>query len=163
LFSSILDRNIGFMDTKPSYLIILLLIVVFSCKDEPGTKSTEAEVRTEILTSGNGTWNLPSAGGVILGEGANTIDIGELFQNFSITFTATGYTTTGTTPVWARSGTWSFVDESGNKFIRNDNIEVTIIEIAATSVKFTLQWNETTYEDGRSKSLAGLHTFTFTK
>lgn len=150
--------------SKYLLLFILLLTVVFGCKkDEPGVTPTEAELRTEILTAGNGTWNIPSSGGVVLGEGANTIEISELFENFSITFTPTGYTTTGTTPVWARSGTWSFVDDSGTKFRRNDNLEITIIVISANTVKLSLQWNETTYEDGRSKSLAGLHTFTFNK
>ncbi|WP_127123412.1 hypothetical protein [Chryseotalea sanaruensis] len=149
---------------KHLLLFVLLLILAFACKDDPSvTPPTEAELRTEILTAGNGTWNIPASDGVLLGEGVNTIDIGELFQNFSITFTTTGYTTTGTTPVWARSGTWSFVDNSGTKFRRNDNIEVTIVDISANTVKLTLQWNETTYEDGRNKSLAGLHTFTFNK
>lgn len=154
------------MKTPSKYLLLFipLFTVVFGCKkDEPDVKPTEAELTTEILTAGNGTWNIPASGGVILGEGATTIDIGELFENFSLTFTTTGYTTTGTTPVWARSGTWAFIDDSGTKFRRNDNLEVTIIEISANTVKLSLQWNETTYEDGRSKSLAGLHTFTFNK
>jgi hypothetical protein len=153
------------MKTSSKYLSLFAFLIVFTlgCKDDPGPKPTEAELRTEILTAGNGTWNLPATGGVILGEGATTIDIGELFQNFSITFTSTGYTTTGTTPVWERAGTWAFVDDSGTKFRRNDNLEVNIISISANAIKFTLQWDETTYEEGRSKSLAGLHTFTFNK
>jgi hypothetical protein len=149
---------------NPLLLIITLFVFVFACKDEPGeTPLTEAEKRAEILISGNGTWAISTSNGVLLGEGANTIDVSELFQNFSITFTASGYTTTGTTPVWARSGTWTFTDDSGTKFRRNDNLEVTILEISATTVKLSLQWNETTYEDGRTKSLAGLHTFTLNK
>ncbi len=149
---------------NPLLLFITLLAVALACKDEPGgTPLTEAEKRAEILIAGNGTWTISTSGGVLLGEGANTIDVGELFQNFSITFTASGYTTTGTTPVWARSGTWAFTDNSGTKFRRNDNLEVNVLEISATTVKLSLQWNETTYEDGRNKSLAGLHTFTLNK
>lgn len=145
-------------------LIITLLVFVLACNDEPGAAPpTEAEKRAEILIAGNGTWTISTSGGVLLGEGANTIDVGELFQNFSITFTASGYTTTGTTPVWARSGTWAFTDDSGTKFRRNDNLEVNVLEISATTIKLSLQWNETTYEGGRSKSLAGLHTFTLNK
>lgn len=149
---------------KSLLLFTSLLVFILACKDEPGVAPlTEAEKRTEILIAGNGTWAISTSGGVLVGEGANTIDAAELFQDFSITFTASGYTTTGTTPVWARSGTWTFVDDTGTKFRRNDNLEVTIIDISATALKFSLQWNETTYEDGRSKSLAGLHTFTLSK
>lgn len=150
---------------KP-FLMFALFVLITACggDDGPGTPPpTEAELRTEILTAGTGKWNIPAAGAVTIGEGANTIDATNLFENFSITFTQTGYTTTGDTPVWARSGTWSFTNDAGTVFKREDNVEVTIIEISKTAMKLSLQWNQTTYEDGRSNSLAGKHVFTFLK
>ena len=149
------------------FLLVLIVAVAFSCKkskgEDPEPEPTEAELRLEILTDGNGTWTPPASGAVMLGEGSSALDITELFEDFTITFSETGYTTTGTTPVWARSGTWEFVDDDGEVFRRNDGLEVTITEITEGSLKFTLEWDQTTYEEGRSKSLAGKHTFTLGK
>jgi hypothetical protein len=150
-----------------NYLLIMaLLAVVFACKNDDGpdpVPPTEAEKRLEILIAGNGTWNLPTTGGVTLADGSGSLDITELFENFTVKFTEAGYTTTGTTPVWARSGTWEFKDDSGDVFVREDGLEVTVIEITETSLKFSLEWDQTTYEEGRPRSLAGTHTFTLGK
>lgn len=145
-------------------LLLLSILIIPGCKKDPvEPPPTEAEKRLDILVAGNGTWTPPGSGAVMLGEGANAIDITELFVNFTITFTETGYTTTGTTPVWARSGTWEFTSDDGTSFEREDGLEVTIIEITETSLKLSLEWDETIYEEGRQAAYAGKHTFTFGK
>lgn len=148
-----------------SFLLFGCLALFTHCggDDGPGTPPpTEAELRVTILTAGTGKWTPPATGAVILGGGATAQDITSLFENFTITFTPTGYTTTGTTPVWARSGTWSFTDDTGTKFRREDGLEVTLVDISATALKFTLEWDQTT-TSGRQQSLKGLHTFTLNK
>lgn len=151
------------MKYSKSLLIVAFTVLVFSCKQDDGPAPTEAEKRLGLLIAGNGTWDLPATGGVLLADGSSSLDITELFQDFTVKFTEGGYTTTGTTPVWARSGTWEFKDDSGEVFVRNDGLEVTIIEITDTSLKFSLEWDQTTYEEGRPRSLPGTHTFTLGK
>jgi hypothetical protein len=160
------------MKTIRFTLALLSIVVLLSnCgkKNDPGpvppTPKTEAELRAAILTGGTGTWTPSSSNPITV----NGLEVSELFQGFTISFTGTGtggtYTTTGTTPVWARSGTWTFVGDDGLKFTREDNLEVSISDITATSLKLSLEWDETTYEEptGRSNSIAGTTVFTLSK
>src|SRR6478736_1820847 len=117
------------------FLFALVLIVSISCKkDDPGVdpvvpvtpepEQTAAQKATTLLTANGGKWNPAALSNWVTVEGVNVTD---LFKDFSITFTATGYTTSGTTPVWSRSDTWSFKDNTGTVFIRkSDGKEVTI-------------------------------------
>lgn len=133
------------------------LLTFSACKsgEDPQPEPTQAEIVTGILTKSK--WPLTS----VTVEGENAID---LFKDFSITFSATGYTTSGTTPVWARTGTWTFVDATtANKFKREDNVEVTIESISESQLKLTLTWDKTTYAGGRSNSLKGKHEFVLSK
>lgn len=138
----------------------LALLQLSACgKDDPPPappEPTEAERVTSLLTSGTGRWPLTS----VTVEGENAA---EIFKDFSITFTNTGYTTTGTTPVWKRSGTWTFTDASATKFRRDDNVEVTIESINETSLKLVLFWEQELTEPGRTNALRGRHEFTLTK
>ncbi len=140
--------------------ILLLLTTLTACKDDPepppAPEPTEAEKVTNILTGGTGRWPLTSV--VVEGENA-----AELFKDFSITFTSTAFTTTGTTPVWPRNGTWSFTDATATKFKRNDNVEVTIESISDTQLKLTLFWEQERVEPGRTTALRGRHEFVLSK
>jgi hypothetical protein len=152
---------------KKSFLgifAVMLLCLVSSCKkdnEDPAPEPTEAEKITTLLTAKGGKWNpSPSLTNWVMVEGVN---VSELFKDFSISFTSTGYTTTGTTPVWARSGTWHFKDTSSKIFIRDsDNKEVTIESISETTLRITLTWDQTTY-GGRQQSISGKHEFNLTK
>ncbi len=140
-------------------LASISFVQLSSCgKDDPPPppEPTEAERVTSLLTSGTGRWPLTS----VTVEGENAA---EIFEDFSITFTNTGYTTTGTTPVWKRSGTWSFTDATATKFKRDDNVEVTIESINETSLKLVLFWEQEIAEPGRTTALRGRHEFTLNK
>jgi hypothetical protein len=137
----------------------LLLTVSVSCKkDDP--QLTEPERVTALLTSNGGKWNPSALSNWVMVEGIN---VTELFKDFTISFTATGYTTTGTTPVWPRSGTWHFKDETAKILIRDsDNKEVSIENIDETTLRITLTWDQNTY-GGRTSSISGKHEFNLTK
>ena len=141
-----------------SFFVYLTLVVsLVSCgKDDPAVEPepTEQERITTLLTTAS--WPLTSV--VVEGENA-----AELFKDFSLTFTATGYTTTGTTPVWARSGTWTFTDATAKKIKRDDNVEVTIESVDEKTLKLSLVWDRQITEGGRSKALRGKHEFTLTR
>jgi len=148
-------------------LIVFLFLTLNGCGgDPPGpTPPTDLEKYKTLLTGGK--WSPSSATNWVI---VNGVDVSELFKDFTITFTPTGYTTTGTTPVWPRTDTWKFKTEASvktgiaNIVIRNsDGSEVTIESLDEKAMKVTLLWNKETTEGGRATSIIGKHEFTFSK
>lgn len=150
------------LNTAFVIFITLCISALSGCKkDDPKPQLTEAQKVTQVLTSNGGTWT-PAASGAITVDGIDVTQ--DLFANFSITFTANTFTTTGTTPVWLREDTWQFKDAAANVIIRGqDGKEITITEISDTQIKLSLTWDQTTYEGGRAKSLAGTYEFVLDK
>jgi hypothetical protein len=148
-------------------LAVFLSLTLNGCGGTPlePTPPTELEKYTTLLTGGK--WSPSSATNWVV---VNGVDVSELFKDFTITFTPTGYTTTGTTPVWPRTDTWKFKTEASvkqgvaNIVIRNsDGSEVTIESLDDKTMKLSLLWNKETTEGGRSTSIIGKHEFTFSK
>lgn len=143
-------------------LVLAIVVMVPGCKkDDPAPVITEVQKVTQMLTSNGGTWSASAANAITV----DGIDVTQdLFPNFSITFSENTFTTTGTSPVWLREDTWNFKDATAQVIIRGqDSKELTITEISNTQLKFTMTWDQTTYEGGRKKSLAGDYIFTLTK
>lgn len=142
-------------------VLIMIITLLAGCKKHD-PKPSKSEQVTQLLTANGGQWNLPESNGVVV----DGIDVTkDLFANFSITFTSTSFSTTGTSPVWLREDTWRFKDDNATVIIRGqDNKEITISEISANQLTLTLKWDQTTYADGgRQRSLAGTYTFTLNK
>lgn len=153
----------------PSYhrktLIYFLLLVALGCKskkeDPVPPELSEQEKVTALLTGGTGLWTPPVNNSITL-AGVDVTE--ELFSGFSIRFTATQLFTTGTTPVWLRTDTWQFKPGSSTVIIRGqDGKEVTIEEINEAQLKLILDWDQTTFEGGRTNSLPGRYEFIFNK
>ncbi|HEY3430375.1 MAG TPA: hypothetical protein VGK39_06840 [Cyclobacteriaceae bacterium] len=139
-------------------MFISLTMLVSCSESEP---SAEEKV-TAVLIKGDGTWEPAVAGNAIVLDG---IDVEEdLFPGFTIRFTKDKIFTTGTSPVWLREDTWRFKEGSkASVIIRGmDDKEITIQEISATQLKFSLEWDQTTY-GGRVSSLPGLYEFILDK
>lgn len=136
---------------RPTFLLIVsLLLTTTACKDDAPTL-TEAEQVTKLLT--NGMWSLSS---VLIDD----TQADDLFENFSLTFTKTGYTTTGTTPVWPRTGAWNFTNpDEPDQFIRDDEVKVDIISLSKNSLTLELNWTKETIVGGRLQSIKGKHVF----
>lgn len=148
-------------------LSIAMMVISFfgiaflsSCKPDEPTLTEEQKV-TKMLTENGGKWNLPSVAGVTV-DGLDVTQ--DLFPGFSITFGDGTLSTTGTTPVWLRQDTWTFKDESAKVIVRGqDGKEVTISALTADQLILTLEWEQETYEGGRSKSIKGVHQFVLQK
>ena len=149
--------------TKIGIVTVTTAMLLCGCGggDPEPAQPTESEKVTQILTSNGGTWAPKSSAGVTI-DGVDVTE--DLFSGFSITFSKTTFTTTGTSPVWLREDTWRFKDENATVIIRGqDNKEITIEEISDTQMKLTLEWTETTTDGGRKKSLKGKHEFLLNK
>jgi hypothetical protein len=99
--------------------ILLSILLLASCGSD--SSPSASEVTTKQLTSSG--WKISSVQ-------VDGTDQTALFTNMTLSFTATNYTTTKGGVVWPASGTWSFVDNTAKKIKRNDNVEVTIVEIS---------------------------------
>lgn len=143
-----------------SILTVVSLTIITSCDDGPTL--TKVEKATKLLTQNGGTWS-PGASTITL-EGVDVTD--EFFDGFTITFAEGTFSTTGTSPMWLPEDTWSFKDQAATVMARGqDDKEITIIELTKTKLVFTIEWDQTTYEDdgGRKKSLPGTYEFVLTK
>lgn len=130
--------------------LLLACLLLSTCGDDTGSL-TEVERVTKLLT--NGTWSLSSVS-------VDDAEAADLFEDFSVDFTETDYTTTGTTPVWPRNGVWSFVDtNSPTQFERDDEIVVTIISLEKKMLTLELIWTKQIISGGRTTAIKGKHVF----
>lgn len=119
-----------------------------------GDGPSASEVMTKKLIAH--PWNLQSAT-------VDGTDKTSTYTGLAITFTKTGFTASNGLPIWPASGTWEFIDKQAKGIIRNDDLEITITEATATTLKLTFTWSKTTFEPGRVGSVDGLHVFTLTE
>jgi hypothetical protein len=133
-----------------SFLAATLLLIGCGGDSSPSA----SEVTTKQLTSSG--WKISTVQ-------VDGTDQTALFTNMTLSFTATNYATTKGGAVWPASGTWMFTDGTAKKIKRNDNLEVTIVEITDTSLKLSLSWAAGTFGSGRVSSIAGNHVFSFVK
>jgi hypothetical protein len=150
------------MKSRLFCLFLILILISAGCsKKHEAVKPTEQERITAILIDGTGKWTPTTPAGVTV----DGLDVSaDLFKDFSITFTSNKLFTTGTTPVWLREDTWRFKDDAAKVIIRNqDNKEITIVDISDTQLQLSLNWDQTTYEGGRSQSIPGKVVFTMNK
>lgn len=144
------------MNTRNSMTKISIAIVLFaalsisSCNDEP----TVAEKVEGMLVSV--AWSKP----IVTVDG---IDQSNLYQAFTITFTKTNYTTSGGSPLWPSTGTWTFKDESAKALLLDGTREVQINEITGTNLELAVQNNNTTFKSGRVNSIIGKNIFRLSK
>jgi hypothetical protein len=146
-------------------LICLAVTFIHCGGDDPKPDPvvpTPVEKVTEMLTAGTATWT-PSGSAGITVDGVDVT--ADLFEGFAIKFGESTFTTTGTTPVWLRTDTWQFTNENATAFTRGqDGKTVTITSISDTQLKLTLEWDQTTYEEGgRKKSIPGTYQFILNK
>lgn len=136
-----------------SVLIISSLLFIIACGSDPAGPTAKEET-TKVLTSG--AWKMQSVS--VDGTDQTTV-----YTGLAITFTETGFTTTKGGLVWPATGTWSFKDDTAKSMVRNDGIEVTLVEATTSKLVLKLAWSKTTIGPGRVASVSGQNTFTFGK
>ncbi len=141
--------------TSILYLLPVVLMVMLSglmsCDDD---EPTAQETATNLLTSA--VWKIKTVT-------VDAVDKSSIYPGLTLTFTATGYTTTNGGAIWPASGTWSFTDQTATVITRNDGLEITIQELTETSLKLAFNWTKTTLGSGREQSLSGQHVLSYSK
>lgn len=137
-----------------SVLSILFLSGCGSKSDPIPAVETDAAKNTKLLTAG--TWSVQT----VLVDG---VDKTIVYKDLKLTFTATGFTSTGGGSVWPATGTWKFADDTGKVITRGDGLSINLTEVSSTKLVLALTWTKTTLDGGRVESVAGQHVFTFGK
>lgn len=130
-------------------ILTAVITVISSCGPQP--VSEEEKVRTMLMS---GTWQIQD----VTVDGVNK---NSLFDGFTIKFNEATYTTTNGGPVWPASGTWHV--STPTTIVHNGGDVISISSITENSLVLTLEWDETTLGGGRTQSVSGSHTFTFSK
>jgi hypothetical protein len=144
-------KKITIQSLAAMFFLVSIITTLSSCKDdEPSAK----ERNTKLITTG--TWIASS----VKIDGVNRND---LFTGFTLAFNTQNFTATNGGPVWGSNGTWSFTKADATEITRGDGVVIVVEELNANSLKFRLTWDQTTIENGREKSVAGIHSFEFAK
>jgi hypothetical protein len=132
---------------------LLSILLLTSCKhDDPGKDQTGAEKNTALL-DGNG-----SRSWVVQSVTVDGVDKTSTFSGLTITFTSTGYTATHGGSIWPASGTWSFTNDDGTTFTRDDGTSVDV-SVTPTQLQLTLNWTKALLGPGRISGVAGKYVF----
>ena len=136
-----------------AFIILSVLSFLIGCSSDSDSSSAK-EVATKMLTAHS--WKLST----VTVDGT---DQTSLFNNMTLSFTANTFTTSNGGLVWPSSGTWTFKDEEAMVIIRNDGLEINLIEVKDASLNMSLTWNKNTFGPGKVSSIAGVHIFKMIK
>jgi hypothetical protein len=148
-------------------LIVSVGLLSFNCGGSDDPEKSEEEVQLEKLKAGQ--WSLLTAN-----DGSDrTSEYPGMTLTFTGTFVAGGtyaYTSSATSwpspSPWEDEGTWKFASGSvGNKLIRlSDDVEMTYT-LSNSDKQLSLVFNYTGpgFNNGRTESVEGTWTFTFTR
>lgn len=134
------------------YTVLLAAALFAGCKGDDPQPETQ---RVQKLLS-SGTWQTDQVW-------VDETDQTSFFTGLTLSFTKDTYSTTNGKAVWPASGTWEFADDSADKIIRDDGIEVTVLEVTKTSLKLSLTNPTTVIGSAKANGLAGAHEFHFVK
>jgi len=133
---------------------LFILVVLFFTACDRDELSRVEQTRKHLTT---GIWTMSR---VTLSGTEKTHE----FEGLTLQFIGNAYITTNGHVVWPSSGLWNFTDETGKTILRDDDVLVTIEDIASTRLTLSLHWDKTTLgTNGRTASVQGPYVFEFTK
>ena len=146
-------------------LFIGLVILSFSCKKNKGgtPAPTEVEKATQLLTGESVTTTTVADFWTVSSVIVDDLDYTFVFEGFTIQFSNNTFSTTNGKIVFDASGSWNFADETAQKIVLSNGVELTLLELTETQLKFEFFWDETIYGGGRTNSVGGLNTFTLNR
>ncbi|WP_373493346.1 hypothetical protein [Aquiflexum sp.] len=137
-------------------LLIIFPLLFSSCGEDPSDPpQTQQEITRLIMV--NSPWKMTKVT-------VDGFDQTNVYRDLVLTFLNTQYTSVNGKGVWPETGFWSFDNTEATAFLRSDGLRVEIQNITETSLRLSLDWDETTYiTTGRTLSLEGQHVFEFGK
>jgi hypothetical protein len=146
------ESNMTILKPLAVIAVILLLALPGCTKKE---ELTAQEKTTALLTTPAG-WQSP----VVTVDG---VDYSALYKDFSIKFDKSTYTTTSGAPMWKASGTWVFINAEATLMKMDGTRDVEINSLSADVFELSFQWEENTFNPGRTSSIKGKQKFKLKK
>jgi hypothetical protein len=135
-------------------MVFLIALSLSGCGDDPTPQPSAQDVAREKLTAT--TWKLTKVT-------VDGVDQTSVYENLTLTFTNTAYTSTNGKVIWPTSGTWLFNNGQATEMKRNDGLEISIQNLTDTSLRLGLDWESTSIGTGRVLAIGGQHVFEFGK
>ncbi len=144
-------------------VFVVSLVLLWACggDDGPGPdlQPTLAELQAEVTTklTGAGAWTLS-------GVTRDGVDVESEFSGFTVTFTASGFTTSNGSLAWDNTGTWSFQSGSSDTIIRDDNVTMLLV-FSNNDSQLNLSFNvpNSSLDIGKVAGIAGNYVFELIK
>ncbi len=137
-----------------SFLAFSLLFS--SCGEDPSDPQPTIQEQTRLILVSS-PWKMTKVT-------VDGFDQTNVYKDLVLTFLNTEYTAVNGKGVWPATGFWNFDNTEATAIVRSDGVRVEIQNISESSLRLSLDWDETTFiTTGRTLSLEGQHVFEFGK
>jgi hypothetical protein len=144
-------KKYNMKDNRLAYLaIIIISLLISACGG--GDKESEKDRTNRLLKST--TWNVSR---VTIDGVDKTSD----YTGMTLKISDGTYTSTNGGPVWPASGVWKLLDNTTAE--RDGSETVHIDALSETNLTLSLDWQKTTFGQGRLSSIKGAYSFEFIK
>ncbi|MBY0432654.1 MAG: hypothetical protein K2U26_00940 [Cyclobacteriaceae bacterium] len=145
----------------PSLVCLALLLVFPTCSKKGDDPTPPVVPETERVTALlKGTSGVPWS----LSQVKIDNEVVDLYKDLRLSFTDTGFTSeNGGGIVWPKAGNWRFQNDDASVIIRDDNLPVSIVNIADRTLVVSFTWDKLVFEGGRNQAAAGRHEMTFSR
>lgn len=137
-------------------VFLVFALLLSSCSEEPSVPQLTQQEQTRLILVSS-PWKMTKVT-------VDGFDQTNVYRDLVLTFLNTQYSSVNGKGVWPESGFWNFDNTEATAFLRSDGVRVEIQSITESSLRLSLDWDETTFiTTGRTKSLEGQHIFEFGK
>lgn len=135
---------------------VLISLVILSCSDDDNVR--ESPEVMEFLQKFNTEWQLEKVE-------VDETNVSQAFEGLKVTFTnkKTFVVENPVNPIWPEKGKYLTPKISGTNFIVNRVDDVEMIVTSITEVSMVIEIVYQTAPEGRTKSIAGRHRYSFVK
>lgn len=136
-------------------IVVMVATVVFACTSDDQNPTISVEEFMQKITT---TWILESAT-------VDRVDVTDAFEDLTITFSddKTFVVTNPVSPLWPPTGVFRTPMQSANNFVLERADDVNMVVTAITDVSLVIEITYQTTRNGKTKSVGGLHVYTFRK
>ena len=147
------NKHATFILSQPVVLALtIFLLSLTGCKKDV---ELTAQERVEKILTSTEAWQEPTVT-------VDGVDYSDLYKNFQIKFSKNSYTSSGGAPVWAAAGTWVFINDEAS-LMKLDGAREVEISVTDDFLELSFQWEDNTFEPGRTNSVKGKQKFKLKK
>ena len=141
-----------FLPTIVSGLSLGVILCLSGCDQETVEKTPQDPDTVSLISA----WQCESVT-------VDGVDRTTIYAGLCITFNTETYATINGSPIFTESGTWVFANEARTRLVLDGFLDINIKFVTDDILELSLQWDQFTFEVGRTKSVGGSHVFIFNR